>query len=183
MDAIVDKWKAFSIMDKKEVLDVEDGSLAKSNSRLLFKLVGRVITKKPAHKGVFQKVIKQLRKVDQGFETRCLDRDTFMFSFKLEREQKRVLLREPWHFSKAMIILKRLEDCSGLTGEAFNMSVYGARRFGLDPMLRLLGWIFSTRNYRNSASVVDVLDMVSHNACQTHPGRWQKRRISPMLAS
>ncbi|PON94286.1 Zinc knuckle CX2CX4HX4C [Trema orientale] len=62
MDAIVDKWKAFSIMDEEEVLDVEDGSLAKSNSRLLFELVGRVITKKPIHKGVFQKVIKELWK-------------------------------------------------------------------------------------------------------------------------
>ncbi|PON57995.1 hypothetical protein PanWU01x14_169260 [Parasponia andersonii] len=66
MEAIVDKWKRFSITEEDEVLGVDDGSLAKGNQRLLYELDGRMITKKQIHKGVFQDVIKELWKVKGG---------------------------------------------------------------------------------------------------------------------
>ncbi|PON88500.1 hypothetical protein TorRG33x02_157140, partial [Trema orientale] len=71
MDAIVDKWRAFSISEEEEVLDVEEGSLPQGNPRLPSELVKRVKTRKPVHKGVFQEVVKRLWKIDGEFEIRC----------------------------------------------------------------------------------------------------------------
>lgn len=119
MDTIVNMWKEFSISEEEKVLGVDDNSLAKGNRMLPFELVGRVMTKKPVHKSAFQEAIGNLWKVDGGFESRSLGKDTFIFSFKLQAERKRILSREPWHFSKAVVILKRLEDCSGVDWGGF----------------------------------------------------------------
>ncbi|PON87131.1 hypothetical protein TorRG33x02_170800 [Trema orientale] len=77
MDAIVGRWKDCSISEEDEELDVQEGSLAKGNSRLPFELVGRVITKKPVN--------KRCLPGEGGFETLgTWIRTPFIFSFQLE---------------------------------------------------------------------------------------------------
>ncbi|PON49922.1 hypothetical protein TorRG33x02_315870 [Trema orientale] len=61
MDAIVNLWKGFLITEEEVVLNVEDESFAKSNTRLPFELLGRFTTKRPIHNGVFQEMLEMER--------------------------------------------------------------------------------------------------------------------------
>ena len=48
-----------------------------------------------------------------------------MFSFGYEVERNVVLLNEPWHFSKALIVLKPFDGLEGPEGGCFLRLIFG----------------------------------------------------------
>ncbi|PON88110.1 hypothetical protein TorRG33x02_161360 [Trema orientale] len=106
-------WKDFSVSREDKVIIIEDIQISKSTSGLQFSIVGRILTQKPIQRGLLKEMLAEIWKVEKGFEIICIDIDTFLFSFGYDVERERILHGEPWHFSKALIVMKNVEKYEG----------------------------------------------------------------------
>lgn len=109
MESVLGRWKSLSITEEEAgVIGVEDVLIEKGKGLRQFLLLGRLLTRKPYNREAFKRTMASLWRIDKGNVTRSAERDTFLFSFEIQKERDRVVSMEPWHFENGLVVLKSL---------------------------------------------------------------------------
>ncbi|KAJ4842368.1 hypothetical protein Tsubulata_015725 [Turnera subulata] len=72
-------------------------------------LVGRLWTEKGFNGKALMQTMSSLWAVKRGFQASELEKNLFMFRFRDERDKTRVLMGEPWHFDRNVLVLQSVE--------------------------------------------------------------------------
>ncbi|KAH6805217.1 hypothetical protein C2S51_030048 [Perilla frutescens var. frutescens] len=72
-------------------------------------LIGKVWTQKPFNVFGLLDTMKKLWNPLKGMVGQEIESNLFSFQFNSKRDMERVLWREPWHFNKHLLVLKRVE--------------------------------------------------------------------------
>ena len=109
MEEMLSQLKEFSITSEEAVLGVEDVSVDKGKEGVHFGLLGKLLMSKIIRFDVFKEMFQNLWRIRGGLEIRRLGSDLFLFNFNSEANRQRVRVNEPWHFDRALLLLKDLD--------------------------------------------------------------------------
>ncbi|KAJ4822549.1 hypothetical protein Tsubulata_042661 [Turnera subulata] len=72
-------------------------------------LVGKLRTEKGFNSKALMQTMSSLWSVKRGLQISELEKNFYMFRFKDERDKNRVLMGEPWHFDRHVVVLQAIE--------------------------------------------------------------------------
>lgn len=114
------KCKAI-ILEEEKKSRVVIGDIMKDKERKLVVecLLGKVLHSRRVNKEGLKSALQQVWRTVEEVKIESLGNKMFMFKFASESDKRRVLSRGPWHFERALIVLKEPSDIKEITKQSF----------------------------------------------------------------
>lgn len=97
----------------------EKGQLITANS-----LIGKILLTRSIHTEGIRTALAQAWKTTREVKIENLGNNTFIFNFGLEADKRKVLAGRPWHFDRALIILKEPSGIRNLKKQEFTHAAF-----------------------------------------------------------
>lgn len=111
MEDMLGKLQGFSISSEEEVIGIADEWINKGKQSVRYGVLEKLLSKKAVKMEVFKEIFLMLWKPKHMVEFTRIKSDQFLFNFEDKGDRDRVLANEPWHFEKALLVLKLIDDC------------------------------------------------------------------------
>ena len=144
MDDMLGHWKGLAITEEEEdVLGIDEGMLEKGKGMRRFLVLAKILTRKPYSKEAFKRTMTSLWKTDGGVSARSLEYDIFLFTFNEEKDCRRILNMEPWHFDNALVLLKEIGENDSIVWGNWSMAKFWVQILNLPTsgMIKEIGEI------------------------------------------
>ncbi|KAL9444112.1 hypothetical protein AB3S75_017317 [Citrus x aurantiifolia] len=124
-EELIRKCKAITLEDDK-TSRVAIGEIMKGKGKKLVagSLLGRVLHPRGVSREGLKSALQQVWRTAEGFRVESLGSKTFLFKFASEADKRRVLSGGPWHFERALIVLKEPSGIGEITKQAFTHSAF-----------------------------------------------------------
>ncbi|KAL5780527.1 hypothetical protein ACOSQ2_011264 [Xanthoceras sorbifolium] len=91
------------------VARIDDDLQALGRSKLSLSLLGKIIGYKDVNRDAFRATIASIWRTTKEVEVESIGVNMFVFRFKCQWDQKRVLEGGPWSFDKQLLVLQEVE--------------------------------------------------------------------------
>ncbi|KAK9178519.1 hypothetical protein WN943_027710 [Citrus x changshan-huyou] len=124
-EELIRRCKAITLRES-EKSRVAIGDVMKGKGRKLVTgcLLGKVLHPRGVSREGIKSALQQVWKTAEGFKVESLGSKTFVFKFASEADKKRVLSRGPWHFERALIVLKEPSGIGEIAKQSFTQSAF-----------------------------------------------------------
>ncbi|XVF16940.1 hypothetical protein REPUB_Repub10bG0074200 [Reevesia pubescens] len=121
-DGLEELWSKLSLtfIEKNEV-SIQANCVEKTLDTGKHCLIDRVLTKKPIYVEVMKSMLIKAWKLDQELYVREIGDRMYVFKFKDLLEKEKVVLRQPWSFNKALLVLREFDESEKL--DSINLSI------------------------------------------------------------
>ncbi|OMO88292.1 reverse transcriptase [Corchorus capsularis] len=100
-----------------------------------FSLIGKFFTEKKANLEGMRTTLFNAWKLQMGLIVKEVGEKIYMFQFKDEAERDRVLVTQPWHFNRILLVLKKYDGVEKPEEVDFTFCPFWVRIFDLLPIM------------------------------------------------
>lgn len=114
------KCKAIILEEEKKSRVVRSDIMKDKERKLVVEcLLGKVFHLRGVNKEGLKSALQQVWGIVEEVKIESLGTKMFMFKFAFESDKRRVLSRGPWHFERALIVLKEPSDIKEIIKHSF----------------------------------------------------------------